>query len=656
MNAGGVSSASAVVSTAPSAPASLGATPGDQQILLNWPSSSGATSYTVKRGLSSGSETTHVTGITGTSYTDTNLNNGTTYYYVVVANGPGGASGNSPEASATPSIVVILGLVWTGSASSAWDTTTTNWLNGITPTAYADGDSVLFNNSGTSTSVIINSAVSPGSVTFTNSTINYTISGNSGISGSASLVKTGSGSLTLNNTNYYSGGTIISNSSIIVPNGAANIVNDGAWGTGPITLMGGTAQLNGYGGNNGTYWGVLTNDLVVPSGQTGTLLCPARIAGSGLTGRLTGGGTLNVTVDYVRGLLSGDWSAFTGQINVSPRSGTGDFRIDNPYGYANAAIYLNSGVTLDNINASGQTTDIGELGGASGAFIGAGNGASINPTWRIGAKNTTNTFAGYIGNSGVTSLIKVGTGTLALTGTNSYSGGTIISGGILLVNNLIGSGSGSGSVTVASGGTLGGNGIISGAVTVNYGGALSPGNPLGTLTISNNLTLAGGSTTFMQIEHSPLTNNAVNVSGTLSQAGTLNVTNVGGTAFAAGDSFKLFNAAGYSGSFSSFNLPSLSAGLGWNTGALNTSGVLSVVVNAKPVIGTISISPGGLSLSGSGGVASANFYLLASTNLVTPLTNWTLLTTNQFDTNGNFNFTNTVNTNSPQSFYLLELP
>ena len=113
------------------------------------------------------------------SYTDTNLNNGTTYYYVVVANGPGGASGNSPEASSTPSIVVILGLVWTGSASSSWDATTTNWLNGITPTAYADGDNVLFNNSGTSASVVINNAVSPGSVTFTNSTINYTISGSS---------------------------------------------------------------------------------------------------------------------------------------------------------------------------------------------------------------------------------------------------------------------------------------------------------------------------------------------------------------------------------------------------------------------------------------------------------------------------------------------
>ncbi len=657
MNAGGASGASAVVSTPPPAPATLGATPGNQQILLNWAASSSATSYTVKRGLSSGSETTHVTGITGTSYTDTNLNNGTTYYYIVTATGPGGSSGNSPEASATPSVVVILGLVWTGSASSSWDATTTNWLNGITPTAYTDGDNVIFNNSGASASVVINSAVFPNSVAFTNSSINYAISGSAGISGNASLVKIGSGSLTINNTNLYSGGTIISNSSIIVPNGAANTVNNGAWGTGPITLMGGTAQLNGYGGNNGVYWGVLSNDLAVPSGQTGTLLCPARIAGSGLTGKLTGGGTLNITVDYVRGLLSGDWSAFTGQINVSPRSGTGDFRINNAYGYGNTSIYLNSGVTLDNINASGQTTDIGELGGASGAFIGAGNGASTNPTWRIGAKNTTNTYAGYIGNSGVTSLIKVGTGTLILSGTNSYSGGTTVNGGIFFVNNLIGSGTGSGAVAVNSGGTLGGTGIISGAVTVNSGGGFTPGNPLGTLTISNNLTLAAGSTAFMQVQGhlaGPVTNNSVKISGTLTEGGTLNVTNIAGTLINS-DNFKLFNAGSYSGAFTAYVLPPLGPNLAWNTTTLKTNGIISVVSLTPPAIGAAGIDVNGnLVFSGTGAPADWTYYVLSSTNVSLTLTNWTLIATNQTDGNGNFSVTNTVSPNLPQTFVILQ--
>jgi rhamnogalacturonan endolyase len=652
MNAGGVSSASAVVSTPPPAPASLGATAGNAQILLNWSASASATSYTIKRGLSSGGETTLVTGITGTSYTDTNLANGTAYYYIVTAAGPGGTSQNSPEASATPSSVVIPGLVWTGSTSSAWDATTTNWLNGITPTAYADGDNVLFNNSGASASVVVGSAVLPGSVTFTNSTINYTLSGSSGISGGTSLIKTGSGSLTLNNTNYFSGGTIISNGSIIVGNIGAN---SAAWGTGPITLMGGTAQLNGYGGNNGTYWGSVTNDLIVPTGQSGTLLCPARIAGSGLSGKLTGGGTLNVSVDYVRGLISGDWSAFTGQINVSPRSGTGDFRINNAYGYANAAIYLNSGVTLDNINASGQTTDIGELGGASGAFIGAGNGASTNPTWRIGTKNTTNTFAGYIGNSGVTSLIKVGTGTLTLSGTNSYSGGTTVSSGILLVNNTNGSASGSGTVAVNSGGTLGGTGIISGAVTVQNGGALAPGNPLGTLTVSNNLTLAAGSTTFVQVQHSPLTNNAVKISGTLIEGGTLNVTDLGIGTLTSGDSFKVFNAGVYSGAFTDFVLPPLGSNLAWKTSTLSGSGVISVVpLSPPPAIGKVRIEGSNVIFSGTNAPDAWTYYILSSTNLSLPLTNWTRIATNQTDGNGNYAVTNSVNPNLPQIFLILK--
>jgi rhamnogalacturonan endolyase len=657
MNPGGVSGVSAVVSTVPPSPASLGATAGNAQILLSWAASPSATSYTLKRGLSSGGETTLVTGITGTSYTDTNLNNGTTYYYIVTATGPGGTSGNSPEASATPGIVVIPGLVWTGSTSSTWDTTTTNWLNGFTPTAYADGDNVLFNNSAASASVVVNSAVSPGSVTFSNSSISYTLSGGSGIAGGASLVKTGSGSLTINNTNTYSGGTTISNGSIVIGNIGAN---SSGLGSGVVTFMSGMLQFNGYGGSSGTSWGGFTNTFNVPAGQTGILLLPPRWGySSPFTSALTGGGTLNVTVEYVRDYFSGNWSAFTGQINVSsiPDGGdaTGDFRINNANGYANAAIYLNTNVNLYNVNASGQTTDIGELGGNIGAYIGSGNGASTNPTWRIGAKNTTNTYAGVIADSGVSSLIKVGTGTLILTGTNTYSGGTTINAGALQVNNLGGSGTGSGAVTVASSGTLGGAGIISGAVTVNSGGALAPGSPLGTLTISNNLTLAAGSTTFMQVQQSPLTNNALKVTGTLTEGGTLIVTNIGGTQLAPGDTFKLFNAGTYIGTYSNIKLPALPFGLAWNTNSLNTSGAISVVLVTMPVIRSASISINGIELGGTGGVGSANFYLLGTTNLAAPLTNWTPLLTNQFDNSGNFNFTNAMNTNFPQSFYMLQL-
>jgi fibronectin type 3 domain-containing protein len=101
MNAGGVSS-SATTTTRPAAPASLIATAGNAQAILNWAASIGATGYIVKRGTSSGSEATLVSGLTTTNYINLNLTNGITYYYVVVATGSAANSGNSPEANATP--------------------------------------------------------------------------------------------------------------------------------------------------------------------------------------------------------------------------------------------------------------------------------------------------------------------------------------------------------------------------------------------------------------------------------------------------------------------------------------------------------------------------------------------------------------------------
>jgi hypothetical protein len=70
---------------------------------LTWTAGSGATSYNLYRAAESGGEPTNpvVTGIIGTSYTDTNLNSGTTYYYQVVAVNGSGPTGYSPEAHAT---------------------------------------------------------------------------------------------------------------------------------------------------------------------------------------------------------------------------------------------------------------------------------------------------------------------------------------------------------------------------------------------------------------------------------------------------------------------------------------------------------------------------------------------------------------------------
>ena len=101
-------------SAAPSAPQSLGATAGNNQVALSWsaPSSNGGsalTSYTVYR-----STTTGVLGSAlspgpglSTSYTDTTATNGTNYYYVVKASNAVGESLPSNEASATPSAPLL---------------------------------------------------------------------------------------------------------------------------------------------------------------------------------------------------------------------------------------------------------------------------------------------------------------------------------------------------------------------------------------------------------------------------------------------------------------------------------------------------------------------------------------------------------------------
>jgi fibronectin type 3 domain-containing protein len=88
---------------APYAASGLSATLVNGQASLSWAAASGATSYNVYRAAESGNESTTpvATGITGTSYSDTNLNAGTTYYYQVVAVNASGTSGFSPEAHVT---------------------------------------------------------------------------------------------------------------------------------------------------------------------------------------------------------------------------------------------------------------------------------------------------------------------------------------------------------------------------------------------------------------------------------------------------------------------------------------------------------------------------------------------------------------------------
>ena len=122
-------------------------------------------------------------------------------------------------------------------------------------------------------------------------------------------------------------------------------------------------------------------------------------------------------------------------------------------------------------NSQDWTNNSGNLFTVSGTVALGGNAVTVN-----GTGNTL--ISGNVSGVGsVSDLIKDGSGTLTLTGTNTYTGGTAVNGGTLLVNNTTGSGTGTGAVTVTNAGTtLGGTGTISGPVVVGAGANIAPGN------------------------------------------------------------------------------------------------------------------------------------------------------------------------------------
>src|SRR5215467_11960600 len=159
-------------------------------------------------------------------------------------------------------------------------------------------------------------------------------------------------------------------------------------------------------------------------------------------------------------------------------------------GTARVEVFGNGNLDISGHDAPGVTT--GSIQGNGAVFLGANN-------LTVGTNNLGTTFSGLIqdgGSGGGTggSLTKAGTGKLTLTKSNTYTGGTTITKGTLLVTNRSGSATGPGSVQVNAG-ILGGTGRISGAATIGTATAtaaatLAPGNggQLGALTLLNTLT------------------------------------------------------------------------------------------------------------------------------------------------------------------------
>jgi autotransporter-associated beta strand protein len=224
-------------------------------------------------------------------------------------------------------------------------------------------------------------------------------------------------------------------------------------------------------------------------------------------GTITGAGTL--TVIGSQGLrMETDMSGFTGTL-VKNNTNELHLMIDNATfgtnattsGSAAARFELNVGKTFLLNNSQAGTAYMGSLAGTGGTIFSKFN-RSGDVTLEVGALGLNTSYAGVINDgdgtapvgSNITSFRKVGSGIQTLTAANLYSGGTIVDGGTLLINNTAGSGTGSGLVTVNAGGTLGGNGTITTTgLTVNAGGILAPGNSPDQFTINGPVTLGPGS-------------------------------------------------------------------------------------------------------------------------------------------------------------------
>ena len=338
-----------------------------------------------------------------------------------------------------------------------------------------------------------------------------------------------------------------------------------------------------------------------------------------------------------------------------PSGGAGDYRLNTSF-----VLETNAGLYFFSVD------------GGSGSGLAIAGTVKLNSVANFQIGNAAVTFSNVISGAGGFFLNQYGGSPLVFAAANTYQGITDIRSGMVLA--LTGNGSISsstpislasgatlavtnrtdGTLTLANGQTLQGSGTVQGNLAASAGSTVAPGTSAatGTLNVSGNATLNGN--TVMKLNGA--SNDGLSAGGTLTYGGTLTLTNISAP-LAAGNSFTLFGAAGYSGSFATITPATPGAGLAWNTNNLTVNGSISVVSAAAPVPYITSIGLGGttLTIHGTNGTPNGQYVLLQSTNVALPLNQWTPALTNSFNGSGNFNLsTNIVNPSNPREFYILK--
>ncbi|WP_077981295.1 fibronectin-binding autotransporter adhesin ShdA [Salmonella enterica] len=314
------------------------------------------------------------------------------------------------------------------------------------------------------------------------------------LSGTGSLVKIGTGELTLNGDNDYSGGTTIDDGVLIADNadslGTGAVANNGVLqvgegelkntlsGTGSLVKTG-TGELTLNGDND--YSGGTTIDDGVLIADNADLLGTGAVANSGV---------LKVGEGELENTLSGTGSLV--------KTGTGELTLSG-----------------DNDYSGGTTIDDGVLIADNADSLGTGAVAN-NGELQVGEGELENTLSG----SG--SLVKTGTGELTLNGDNSYSGGTTITGGTLIAANV--NALGGGDVDNAGTLKLDAEGEFNLANVTTQSGATTELSKGTTLNVDS-LTQQADST--LNIDLSKTNGESAITADSVSLAGALNITGIG---------------------------------------------------------------------------------------------------------------------------------
>lgn len=378
-----------------------------------------------------------------------------------------------------------------------------------------------------------------------------------GTSSASNFIIDGGGQITVGSAKFfgYKGATVLKGAALYLS--TTEISNAGIGTSSKLIMAGGHLKTKGETSAYETY-----SFPIEVEENTVSQFSPFR--NCYISNKVSGSGTLQINIPYLREYVQGDWSGFSGRLianGVNSKASEGSLLLLNKSPKMNnTVIELKGSARLCYWETSGNQT-IGGLSGVSGTYLmgSSKNTKNFTCTWTVGSANSDETFRGIINNwdcsgadrGGTVNIVKVGTGDWRLTGANSYKGTTKVNAGRLIVN---GNHTGAGAYTVAQDATLAGRGTIAGAVTVQKGGILQVGDTLATdkgLTIKGGLTLREGA--ILKLNDG-----------------------MQGAVLPEGKEIKAFTAT-VTGKFAEILPETPGEGLVWNTTELYTKGLLKVV-------------------------------------------------------------------------------